>query len=131
MSLRSALPHNLLAWSGQLSSVRVENRFLAARASRHRPKACKTTPFPFLLGHFPSRILFCPLCSRRSNRQTFPPLPLASPAIAFDLFFLSHDTRTHLARAPLHLTGDGAGPVHSTVCAPTLLLVSPSQDPFS
>lgn len=84
--------------SGQLS-VRLENRFLAFRASRHRPKACKTTPFPFLLGHSPSRILFCPLCSRQSNRQTFPPLSLASPAIAFVLFFLSHDTRTHLARS--------------------------------
>ena len=84
--------------SGQLS-VRVENRFLAAHASRHHPKACKTTPFPFLLGHSPSQMLFCPPCSRRSNRQTFPPPSLASPAIASFLLFLSHDTRTHLARS--------------------------------
>ena len=116
--------------SGQLS-VRVENRFLAARASRHRPKACKTTPFPFLLDHFPSRILSCPLCSRRSNRQTFPPLSLASPAIAFSLFFLSHDIRTHLARS--------ASP-HWRRCWPRsrcgvrsnpAARLPPSQDPFS
>jgi len=63
---------------------------LSVRASRHRPKACKTTPFPFLLDLYPSRILFCPLCSRRSNRQTFPPLSLDC------VQSLSHDTRTHL-----------------------------------
>ena len=94
MSLRSALSPQLLACllsvgSGQLS-VRVENRFPSVRASRHRPKACKTTPFPFLLDLYPSRILFCPLCSRRSNRQTFPPLSLDC------VQSLSHDTRTHL-----------------------------------
>ena len=90
-------PHNCWRWlafvlgSGQLLSVRVENRLsLSVRASRHRPKACKTTPFPFLLDLYPSRILFCPLCSRRSNRQTFPPLSLDC------VQSLSHDTRTHL-----------------------------------
>ena len=94
-------PHNCWRWlafvlgSGQLLSVRVENRLsLSVRASRHRPKACKTTPFPFLLDLYPSRMLFCPLCSRRSNRQTFP--SLFSPARRLCSCLLSHDARTHL-----------------------------------
>ena len=71
--------------SGHLLSVRVETRFLSVRASRHLSKACKTTPFPFLLDLYASRVLFCPLCSRRSNRQTFPPLLLPARRLRFVL----------------------------------------------
>jgi len=34
-------------------------------------------------------------------------------------------TSARTLHAPLHLTGDGAGPVHSAVYAQTLLLVYP------
>lgn len=99
--------------SGQLS-VRVENRFLSVRASRHRPKACKTTPFPFLLDLYPSRTLFCPLCSRRSNRQTFP--SLFSPAQRLRSCLLSHDARTHLARSASSQLVTALAPVLTVRC---------------
>jgi hypothetical protein len=60
----------------------------------------------FLLDLYPSRILFCPLCSRRSNRQTFPPLLLPAGDCV-----CSYRMTARTLHAPIHLTGDGAGPV--------------------
>jgi hypothetical protein len=114
VSLLSALSPQLLAlacfrFRVRSAVVRAGRKplSLSVRASRHRPKACKTTPFPFLLDFYPSRILFCPLCSRRSNRQTFPPLL----PIAFSPYRMTPARTFCTLRFISLVTGDGAGPV--------------------
>lgn len=129
------LPHTLAAIDhGRLCGSKTAFPLsLCLDASRHLSKACKTTPFPFLLDLCHAEYSFCPLCSRRSNRQTFPPLL----SIAFSPYRMT-DTRTHLcapsdasqlvtALAPFTVVGECSNPAARAPESRSFFVASPAH----